>query len=120
VERFGAIATPQLRLHEGVVVATRNASIRERPPVDYGCARRIVVAAPFVSGPAKEALQMEKAIVVVVDLAQPVKKRDAAITESLVELNQHLADGWRVKNSSGMSGTAHLLAANLVILERDA
>lgn len=63
---------------------------------------------------------MEKAIVVVVNLGLTVKKRDAAIAVSLTEINQLLADGWRVKSSSGMSGTAHFLTASLVILERDA
>ncbi len=62
---------------------------------------------------------MEKAIVVVLDLAKTIKKRTEASTEAVDELNQHLRDGWRVKQVAPTSGTDHFMSASLVILERD-
>ncbi len=63
---------------------------------------------------------MEKAIIVVLDVAMSVKRRDEASAEALVELNQCLADGWTVKHSFAMGGTGHsLVSASLVILEKD-
>ena len=63
---------------------------------------------------------MEKAIIVVLDVAQCMKKPERASSDALAELNQHLAEGWRVKHSYGMGGTGHnLISTSLVILERD-
>ncbi|HUT58448.1 MAG TPA: hypothetical protein VNA25_11440 [Phycisphaerae bacterium] len=62
---------------------------------------------------------MEKAIIVVLDVAKALKRRDDAATEALAELNAHLADGWRVKHSFAMGGTGHnIVSASLVILAR--
>jgi len=64
---------------------------------------------------------IEKAIIVVLDVSKSVKKRDDATAEALVELNQHLDAGWRVKQSFAMGGTGHnMVSSSLVILERDA
>ena len=62
---------------------------------------------------------MEKAIVVVLYVPKAHSKKNKERTESLEELNQHLAEGWRVKHSFAMGGTDSMFAASLVILDRD-
>lgn len=63
---------------------------------------------------------IEKAIIVVLDVAKSVKKPSDASAETLAELNQHLNAGWRVKQSFAMGGTGHtMVSSSLVILERD-
>ena len=62
---------------------------------------------------------MEKAIVVVLNVLKAIGKAGEAGSEALAELNQHLDDGWRVKQSCAMGGTDHTQSASLVILERD-
>lgn len=70
----------------------------------------------------KEGVPMEKAIVVVLYALEAHHKRHKKSnerSESLEELNQHLAEGWRVKHSFAMGGTASHFASSLVILDRD-
>jgi hypothetical protein len=62
---------------------------------------------------------MEKAIIVVLDVAKAVKKKEEAQSDALEELNKHLAEGWSVKQSFAMGGTGHdLISASLVILQK--
>ena len=65
---------------------------------------------------------MERAIVVVLYVLEAHHKRHKKSnerSESLAELNQHLAEGWRVEDSFAMAGTDSHYAASLVILARD-
>lgn len=62
----------------------------------------------------------EKAIIVVFEVLESMKKPDVARAKALDELNQHLDDGWRVKQSFGMGGAGNtIFSTSLVILERD-
>ena len=63
---------------------------------------------------------MEKAIIVYVAIAEPhkIKNRESALTDSLKELNDHLADGWSVKQSYPMGGGSEIAACSLVIMEQ--
>ena len=47
---------------------------------------------------------MEKALIVVLDVSQCAKKPGSATSDAVTELNQHLAEGWRVKHSYAMGG----------------
>ena len=67
----------------------------------------------------EELLVVEKAVVVVLDLRAVVKDRAKAAADALEELNQCLAEGWRVKQSSSMAGADHYYSSCLVVLERD-
>ncbi len=59
----------------------------------------------------------EKAIIVRYELIS-TKGHSGASDEALAELNSLLAEGWRVKQACGMSGTQLQFACSLVILER--
>jgi len=63
---------------------------------------------------------MEKAIIVYISVidAYKTKRRPEAITDALKELNEHLADGWSVKQSSPLGTGSEAAACNLVILEK--
>ena len=63
---------------------------------------------------------MEKAIIVYVDVidAGKVKRRPDVLADALKELNDCLADGWTVKQSSPMGTGSEVAACNLVILEK--
>jgi hypothetical protein len=64
---------------------------------------------------------MRKAIVVALDVnALSGRKREKATEDALSELNQYLAEGWKVIHSFPMSGTGHTIcSASIVILEND-
>jgi hypothetical protein len=64
---------------------------------------------------------MEKAIIVYVSVidAYKTKKRPDALCDALQELNEHLANGWSVKQSSPMGTGSEAAACNLVILEKE-
>ena len=64
---------------------------------------------------------MEKAIVVLLDVAKVFKHREEACADALGELNRHLAEGWCVKHASPMEmgGLEIQRAISLVVLERD-
>ena len=63
---------------------------------------------------------MEKSIIVYVSLidAYKTKNRPDVLSEALKELNEHLADGWSVKDSSSLGTGSEAAACNLVILEK--
>lgn len=63
---------------------------------------------------------MEKAIIVYVSVtdAYKAKRRPEVLTDSLKELNNHLASGWSVKQSSPLSTGSEIAACNLVVLEK--
>jgi hypothetical protein len=62
---------------------------------------------------------MEKAIIVLLDLNAAALHRDQNTSETLKELNDHLSQGWSVKQSFAMGGTGHIaFSASLVILEK--
>jgi hypothetical protein len=63
---------------------------------------------------------MEKAIIVYFSLvdAYREKKRPDAVADALKELNDHLADGWSVRQSYPMGTGSEASACNLVILEK--
>ncbi len=63
---------------------------------------------------------MEKAIIVYVSVidAYKTKKRPEALNDALQELNEHLASGWSVKQSSPLGTGSEAAACNLVILEK--
>jgi hypothetical protein len=63
---------------------------------------------------------MEKAIIVYVDVidAGKAKRRPDVLANALKELNDCLADGWAVKQSSPMGTGSEITACNLVILEK--
>ena len=63
---------------------------------------------------------MEKAIIVYVSTtdAYKAKKRPEVLSESLKELNEHLANGWSVKQTSPLGTGAEFAACNLVVLEK--
>lgn len=61
---------------------------------------------------------MQKAIIVHYNTHTGEKNPDTARPEALQELNTHLSQGWQVKSSYPMSGTAAYIAAALVILEK--
>lgn len=64
---------------------------------------------------------MRKAIVVALDVtAFSERKKEQASEDALGELNQYLAEGWKVVHSFPMSGTGNLMrSASVVILEKD-
>ena len=64
---------------------------------------------------------MEKAIIVYVDVidAGKAKRRPDVLADALTELNDCLADGWAVKQSSPMGTGSEMAACNLVILEKN-
>ncbi len=63
---------------------------------------------------------MEKAIIVLMDLNQTTMRGGQYTHEALKDLNEHLKQGWRVKQSSAMGGTGHTaLSSSLVILEKN-
>ena len=59
----------------------------------------------------------EKAIIVRYEVISS-KGHSGASSEAVAELNALLAEGWRVKQVCGMSGTQVQFACSLVILER--
>ena len=64
---------------------------------------------------------MQKAIIVYLcinDTYKP-KNRPNAISDSLTELNEHLANGWSVTECTPMGTGSDFAACNLVILEKD-
>lgn len=63
---------------------------------------------------------MEKAIVVYVPVidACKAKRRPEVLAESLTKLNDLLADGWSVKQSSPLGTGSEAAACNLVILQK--
>jgi hypothetical protein len=67
-----------------------------------------------------ESYAMEKAIIVLLDVQKAGGRGgDEYTSEALKELNEHLRQGWSVKQSFAMGGTAHILfSASLVILEK--
>ena len=63
---------------------------------------------------------MEKAIIVYLSVidAYREKRRPDAVADALKELNEHLANGWSVKQSYPMGTGSETSACNLVILEK--
>ncbi len=62
---------------------------------------------------------MEKAIIVLLDLNKAAIRGDQSTGDALKELNDHLKQGWSVKQSYAMGGTGHtVISASLVILEK--
>ena len=63
---------------------------------------------------------MEKAIIVLLDLNKAMMRGgDQSTVEALKDLNDHLNQGWKVKQSFAMGGTGHMVvSASLVILEQ--
>lgn len=63
---------------------------------------------------------MEKAIIVYVPVidAYKAKKRPDVLVDALKELNDCLADGWSVKQSSALGTGSEAVACNLVVLEK--
>ncbi len=63
---------------------------------------------------------MEKAIIVYISVidAYKTKRRPEALADALKELNEHLANGWSVKQSSPLGTGSEAAACNLVILEK--
>ena len=61
----------------------------------------------------------EKAIIVRYDILAGAGSHSKASTEALGELNSLMADGWRVKHASAMSGAQMNFGCSLVILERE-
>jgi hypothetical protein len=63
---------------------------------------------------------MEKAIIVLLDLNKAaVRAGDEYTLEALKDLNDHLSQGWSVKQSCAMGGTGHMaISSSLVILEK--
>jgi hypothetical protein len=65
---------------------------------------------------------MEKAVVVVLDVNRAISRDgDKCRIEALKELNDHLSQGWSVKQCAAMGGTGNLVvSSSLVILEKKA
>ena len=63
---------------------------------------------------------MRKAIIVALDVNAILgRKKEQACQEALSQLNQYLADGWKVDHSFPMSGTGHgIHSASVVVLEK--
>ena len=63
---------------------------------------------------------MEKAIIVLLDLNKAAIHGGVQYTvEALKDLNDHLSQGWSVKQSFAMGGTGHMsFSSSLVILEK--
>lgn len=63
---------------------------------------------------------MEKAIIVYLSTIEAYreKKRPEACDSALKELNDHLVDGWSVKQSFAMGTGSETSACSLVILEK--
>ena len=59
---------------------------------------------------------MEKAVIVSVNLVKGHQEKE--YENALKELNEHLAQGWSVKTTGPMSGTALARSCGLVILEK--
>ena len=64
---------------------------------------------------------MREAIAVALDInALAGKKGEQASESALGELNQYLAEGWKVVHSFAMSGTGNIVhSASVVILEKN-
>ncbi|MGY8750239.1 MAG: hypothetical protein ACKVHR_19535 [Pirellulales bacterium] len=64
---------------------------------------------------------MRKAIIVALDItAFSGRKKEQATEDALRELNQYLAEGWKVIHSFPTSGTGNVMcSASIIILEKD-
>jgi hypothetical protein len=64
---------------------------------------------------------MQKAIIVYVSIsdAYKPKNRPDILNDSLRELNDYLANGWSVKQSSPLGTGSQVAACNLVVIEKN-
>jgi hypothetical protein len=63
---------------------------------------------------------MKKAIIVYISTvdAYKAKKRTEVLAEALIELNEHLANGWSVEHASPLGTGSEVSACSLVVLKK--